>query len=452
MRNGIKKFVFLLAALIMVAICIIINDGKADEVNISEILPKSANAAEPGNEDNINNDVKDVVLLSENSEAPVFGDINYNTATDTDAIANGASDETLMNSEKNTELTEEAKIVSEMTVEEKVAQLFIITPDALTDNTGVTIAGDATKEAVSNTPVGGLIYMSDNLQSPTQVKEMLANTNKYSKETIGLPMFLCVDEEGGTVARVAGSGRFGVDNVGNMADIGENGTVQDAKDIGVTIGTYLSDLGFNVDFAPVADALTNPDNTIVKSRSFGADISEVSDMSVAVAEGLGTKGIKATYKHFPGHGATAGDTHLGAAYTTKSLDELKEEDLVPFKNAVDNGAEFIMVSHISVPNITGHDTPASLSEKMISDILRGDLGYNGIVITDALEMGAISQKYTSDEAAIMAINAGADMILMPEDFETAYNGVVDAVKSGKISEERLDESVERIVKVKLELD
>ena len=338
-----------------------------------------------------------------------------------------------------------------MTDEEKVAQLFVVTPDALTGIEAVNQAGDGTKEAIDKTPVGGIIYMGDNLQSTTQTKEMLANTNKYSKDRIGLPMFLCVDEEGGTVARVAGSGRFDVTNVGNMSDIGATGTVEDAREVGETIGTYLAELGFNVDFAPVADVLTNQENSIVKYRSFGSDVDVCSRMSIAVAKGLNSKGVEATYKHFPGHGATAGDTHLGAAFTTKTIDELKEQELVPFQDAIDDGAKFIMVSHISAPNITGHDTPASLSKEIVTDLLRGDMGYDGVVITDAMEMGAISTKYKSDEAAVMSIQAGADMILMPEDFELAYNGVLEAVKSGEISEERLNESVARIIEIKLQM-
>ena len=265
-------------------------------------------------------------------------------------------------------------------------------------------------------------------------------------------MFLCVDEEGGTVARIAGSGRFDVDRVGNMSDVGATGDEENARKAGETIGTYLSDLGFNVDFAPVADVLTNPDNSIVKYRSFGSDSDTVSDMSVAMAKGLESKGLEAVYKHFPGHGATAGDTHLGAAFTNKSVDELSESELVPFQKAIDDGASFIMVSHISAPGITGHDTPASLSDIIITDILRDKMGYKGIVITDAMEMGAISQKYSSSEAAILALEAGADIILTPENFRDAYEGVLGAVDSGKISEERIDESVRRILEVKMNMD
>ncbi len=442
MNKKIRKILLCIAAVLMIFLCATVGNSKAGEGNRNKSRSIKANAAETESS-------FDVVDTEEDSYM-VYGDVDFKEeekASDGDAI------ESISAQAANTaEKDEIAEKIDEMTIEEKVAQLFIITPEALTDNTGVTMAGDATKEAIDKTPVGGIIYMGDNLQSKTQVQEMLSNTNEYSEERMGLPMFLCVDEEGGTVARIAGSGRFDVDRVGNMSDVGATGDEENARKAGETIGTYLSDLGFNVDFAPVADVLTNPDNSIVKYRSFGSDSDTVSDMSVAMAKGLESKGLEAVYKHFPGHGATAGDTHLGAAFTNKSVDELSESELVPFQKAIDDGASFIMVSHISAPGITGHDTPASLSDIIITDILRDKMGYKGIVITDAMEMGAISQKYSSSEAAILALEAGADIILTPENFRDAYEGVLGAVDSGKISEERIDESVRRILEVKMNMD
>ena len=459
-NKKLRNLLLIITASLMVALSMIIGSGKAKEVNKSEVLPARANAA--GKE-------KSTRVISEAStELGTFGDILYGeeniediTASETDAenmktMEETDSDNLEMTIDLKEESTEEIiaesetdRIVSSMSLEDKVAQLFIITPDALANDTGVTMAGDVTKEAINKTPVGGIIYMGDNIQTPDQVKKMLSNTNKYSMERTGLPMIMGVDEEGGTVSRVAGNSAFGVQDVGNMSDIGETGDSENARQAGITMGTYLSDLGFNLDFAPVADVLTNPDNSIVKYRSFGSDVSTVSDMSLAISEGLRSKGIEVTYKHFPGHGATAGDTHIGAAFTNKTLDELRENELVPFQKAIDNGAKFIMVSHISTPNITGQDTPASLSDILINKVLRQEMGYNGIVVTDAMEMGAVSSKFSSDEAAVQTILAGTDMILMPEDFQTAYNGVVEAVKSGRISEDRLNESVRRIVDVKL---
>ena len=352
---------------------------------------------------------------------------------------------------KPTKTEEVQNIVDSMSLEEKVAQLFLVQPEAIVDIGTATAAGDATKQAINKTPVGGFVYFSDNLQSEQQVQDMLRNVQKYSEDRIGLPAFLSVDEEGGTVARVASTGRFDVTDVGDMAKIGASGDVQQARQAGETIGSYLSELGFNLDFAPDADVLTNPENTVVKKRSFGSDPQVVSDMSLAVAQGLAQHQVHSVYKHFPGHGATAGDTHQGYAYTDKTLDELKQSELIPFENAIRNNAEFIMAAHISAPRVTGDDTPASLSKTMITDILRGQMGYDGIVVTDAMNMGAVTEQYTSAQAAVKALQAGADLVLMPEDFQEAYQGVLDAVKDGTLTEQRINESVTRIVKVKVHM-
>lgn len=186
-----------------------------------------------------------------------------------------------------------AQIVSGMALEDKVAQMFVITPEALTGYTSVTAAGDTTKTAYESRPVGGLIYMADNLLSTEQTTEMLTNMQNIAMERTGLPAFLSVDEEGGTVARVAANEAFGVTNVGNMSDIGAAGDAQKAYDAGVTIGTYLKQLGFNVDYAPVADVLTNPGNTAIGTRSFGSDASMVADMVIKELEGLSSQGVSA---------------------------------------------------------------------------------------------------------------------------------------------------------------
>lgn len=371
----------------------------------------------------------------------LLGCVGCGTNSDTGSASQNTPDKT----------DEVQRIVDAMSLEDKVAQLFLVKPEAIVDIGTATAAGESTKQAIDKTPVGGFVYFSDNLQSEQQVQEMLSNVQKYSEDRTGLPAFLSVDEEGGTVARIAGSGRFDVTNVGNMSDIGASGDVQKAKQAGETIGTYLSALGFNLDFAPDADVLTNPENTVVKKRSFGSDPQVVSDMSLAVAQGLAQHQIHSVYKHFPGHGATEGDTHKGYAYTNKTLDELKQSELVPFAHAIENGAEFIMAAHISVPNITNDDTPTSLSKTMITDVLREQMGYDGIVVTDAMNMGAVTEQYTSAQAAVKALQAGADIILMPENFQEAYQGVLDAVKSGELTEQQIDTAVTRIVKVKVNM-
>lgn len=346
------------------------------------------------------------------------------------------------------ERTEE--ILENMTREEKVAQLFVITPEELTGVGSVQSAGSTTKEALGKYPVGGLVYFNGNLISYEQTQTMLKDTEYLAGSVMELPLFLAVDEEGGTVARIANNPDMGVENVGNMCDIGATKDKNRAYEAGNAIGIYLDDLGFNLDFAPDADVLTNPGNTVVKKRSFGSDPALVSEMSGMYLKGLEENGVIGALKHFPGHGATLADTHEGYAYIDKTYEELLEEDMLPFAEGVKEQVPMIMVGHIAAPSVTGDELPASLSPVMIEDILRNDLGYEGIVITDALNMGAVSNLYASDEACIMAFKAGADMLLMPKNFKTAYEGVLQAVENGDISEERLDESVRRIIRIKLQ--
>lgn len=338
--------------------------------------------------------------------------------------------------------------VSGMTLEQKVAQMFMITPDALTGVSGATVTGNASKNAYEQYPVGGLIYMSKNLTGPDQTREMISKMKEFAKEKTGLPLFAGVDEEGGEVSRIASNSAFGITGVSKASEIGATGDAAKAQELGSKIGAYLYDLGFNMDFAPVADVLTNTENTFLKDRSFGSDSGNVSNMVLSMLQGLKETNVYGVVKHFPGHGSTKADSHDGLATTDKSLEELMQAELVPFQNAIHDGAEFIMVGHITVPNITGSTLPSSMSEYMITEVLRNQLGFDGVVVTDAMNMKAITNNYEPAEAAITAINAGADMILMPEDFKAAYEGVLEAVQAGTISEDTINAAVVRIVKVK----
>lgn len=343
------------------------------------------------------------------------------------------------------------KLLAGMDLKQKVAQMFMVTPEALTGYSKVTAAGEVTKQCFIRYPVGGVIYMAGNLIDTEQTRIMLSNMQDYSVEYLGFPVFLGVDEEGGTVARIAGNRAFGVEDVGNISEIGASGNCDLAYQAGSTIGAYLSALGFNLDFAPVADVWSNKKNTVVKYRSPGSDPELVRDMVIAQIEGFKEQGILCAVKHFPGHGSTSEDSHNGAAVVERTLQELFECDLIPFKGAVQAGVPFVMVGHLSLPKVVEKDVPAVFSKEIITDILRGELGFCGIVITDALDMGAVTDYYSSAQAAVMAVAAGADMLLMPEDFVAAYEGVLNAVQRGELTQERIDESVRRILKVKLEM-
>ena len=333
-------------------------------------------------------------------------------------------------------------MIAEMSLEDKVAGLFVITPEALTGQGNVTRAGDGTKAALEQYPVGGIIYFKQNIIGEEQVREMLANTVSFSK----YPLFLAIDEEGGDVARVQAG--LGLEKSMTAQDMGFADDPSLVYDTYNKIGTYLADYGFNVDFAPVADVLTNPDNTAIGKRSFSDNAEVAARLVPEAVKGLQSVGITSCLKHWPGQGEVDADTHEGIAATEKTRVDMEECEFLPFKAGVEAGAQMIMVGHFSAPEITGDNTPCSLSKDVITGILREDWGYDGVIITDAMNMGAISEYYGSDEAAIKALKAGCDMILMPEDFAVAIEGVVEAVKDGTIDEQRINDSLKRVYRIK----
>lgn len=340
------------------------------------------------------------------------------------------------------------KLLNSMTLEEKIAQLFFITPEALTGVATVTEAGDLTEECYKQYPVGGIIYFRENIESRQQLSSVLSRMQEISTERIGLPVFLGTDEEGGRVTRIYGSSITDIPYVGSMYSVGKSGDLQAAYKAGNTLGCYLKELGFNVDFAPVADIFTNEENTVIGDRAFGNNVETVSEMVPACVKGLQDAGIEATLKHFPGHGDTAEDSHSGYASSYKNLDELRECELKPFQAGIKADVSLVMVGHISLPDVLDSQTPASLSSEIVQNLLRDEMDFNGVIITDALNMGAISQNYTSADAVISAVKAGVDMLLMPLDFRAAYEALINAVQQGEISEQRINESVRRIIRIK----
>lgn len=344
-----------------------------------------------------------------------------------------------------------AEKAAALTLEQKVAQLFVVTPEAITEVGTATQAGEATKEALAAYPVGGLVYFKKNLLSADQTREMIANSQTYAQDACGLPLLVGVDEEGGTVSRIGGNPGFAIPNVGNMADVGATNDPTQAQAVAQTIGGYLCDLGFNLNFAPDSDICGNPATDVMALRSFGTDPALVSDMVSAQVKGFANAGVLCCAKHFPGIGGMTGDSHEGAIVTQNTLDELRIGELAPFEAAIEADVPMVMVGHLTAPNAFGSDVPASLNPAAVTDLLRGELGFQGLVITDSLSMGAVGDFCTPDQAGVMALLAGADLVLMPEDFAAAYQGVLDAVSEGSLSEERIDQSVLRIVKAKLAL-
>ena len=340
-----------------------------------------------------------------------------------------------------------------MTLEDKIAQMFMVTPEQLIGvKNAVTSTNRATYKRFYAIPVGGIMYKSENLLDPNQTKNMISSFQSLSQSRVSLPALISVDEEGGTVARVSKNHAMNVKDSPNMSDVGASKKTIKALQIGRYMGKYLSDLGFNVDFAPVADVLTNPNNELMRKRSFGSDPNLVTNMTSAFTQGLQSSNIFATYKHFPGHGSTKEDSHKGITISDLNEKELEHVDLKPFKDASEIGVQFIMVSHVSYPKVTGDNTPASMSEKIVTGLARKKLKYDGVLISDSMGMGAITNSFSSGQAAVQGIRAGLDMLLCPQDLSVAYKSVLRAVRNGSISEKRIDESVRRIIRVKLHLE
>lgn len=344
-------------------------------------------------------------------------------------------------------------LLRSMTLFEKVGQLFIVRPEALNYNLSTNTANSTpgglkavnsdTAAMLQRYPVGGVCFFGANIAAPAQLTAFTGGLQKQSK----VPLFIAVDEEGGRVARVANTEGFPVPTFESMLAIGATGDTNNAYHVGTAIGGYLKTYGFNLDFAPVADVFTNPQNTVIGDRAFGSDPRLVARMVTAEISGLHDAGIMSAIKHFPGHGDTTADTHAGTVTVDKTWEQLKQCELIPFSVAFAS-TDMVMISHITTPKITTDGLPASLSREMLTGRLRGELGYTGVIITDSLEMKAITANYSAADAAVKAFSAGADLLLLPGDLISAYNGVYNAVINGTISAQRLDESVLRILRLK----
>lgn len=330
--------------------------------------------------------------------------------------------------EKQAEKNAAEEMLSGMTLEEKVSQLFFVSASSLTDET----------------PVGGVVLFAADIESDSQVKEKIAGLKEGKK----LAPFIGVDEEGGIVSRAGANPAVSVTHFPPMAEIGALGDAKEAFTVGKTLGEELSALGFTVDFAPVADVLVNPDNSEIGSRSFSSNAETAAEMVSSEVRGFKESGVLCALKHFPGHGSTHVNSHNGRSESDRTLEELRECEFLPFKAGIDAGAEFVMVSHMTLTGEGFDNVPSSLSYRVITELLKGELAFSGIVITDALNMGAVTEEYTSGEAAVAALGAGADMLLMPESLSEAKEAVISAVSSGEISEERIDESVKKILRAK----
>ena len=343
--------------------------------------------------------------------------------------------------------------LQQMTLRQKVGQMFYVRPESLdpsidheTQNIKLLRlqeVNQAMTELNKDYPVGGIILFAHNIKDEAQLSTFISQIRALN----GSPL-LCIDEEGGRVAYIANNGNFDVEKFTSMESIGQTGDPSKAYYCGNTIGTYLHKYGFDIDFAPVADVNTNPENRVIKDRAFSDDPYVAAPMVTSYLQGLRDAGVEGCIKHYPGHGDTKADTHYGYAESLKTWDEILNCEMITFKAGIRSGCQLIMTAHISLPNVKGAEMPATMSSLILQDKLRGELGYQNIIVTDALKMQAITKHYGSEEAAIKGIQAGLDIMLIPLHFTKAFDAVVNAVNTGVISEERINQSVRRILKLK----
>lgn len=336
-----------------------------------------------------------------------------------------------------------------MTVEQKVGQIFVVNLEQLDNSHGDFYehrkCTKRMKEALSEYSVGGVILFTRNLNKRKQVKKMINALQKNS----GLPLFVMVDEEGGRVGRLAANPDLKTTRFPSPEEIGKTKDDMYAYEMGKTMGTEMKEFGFNVDLAPVADVRTSRLNSEIGDRSFGDDEEKVSEYVSAFIQGLDKVNVSATLKHFPGQGSSKGDTHETSVDIDSSIARLRKIDFVPFQAGIEAGADFVMVSHISVSKVTETETPASMSDLIMQTILREELGFERVVITDAFDMTSITDYYTSGEAACASLKGGADIILMPQNLPEAYEAVLQAVQEDEELLNRLQDSVRRILALKL---
>ncbi len=351
--------------------------------------------------------------------------------------------------EETTDYTQRAKeLLADLTMEQKLYQMCFVKPEALTGVETVTQAGDATRDVLLENPVGGILYSEQNLEDRDQVETLLSNTQKYLRDGGKLPAFLAIDEEGGDVAPVGSiikdSGTFHT-----MAEFGATEDLDGANAMGSYIARQISGLGFNVNFAPIADLTNESINPVIGTRSFGTDPNLSASLVASVINGAQANGVLNAVAHFPGLGSIEDVAHVDRTRITSTMEELKQNELVPFQAAIEAKCGFVVVSHAVLTELDDQ-RPCSMSPGVMQ-LLREDMSFQGVILTDVLDVPAITEHYLSGEAAINAITAGADMLLCPEDLDETIEALLEAIENNTLTSERIDESVTRILTAKLRL-
>ncbi|PRY01533.1 glycoside hydrolase family 3 protein [Allonocardiopsis opalescens] len=361
-------------------------------------------------------------------------------STGGEGVPGASADATGGGAEQEAHQVDIEAVLDGMSTEQRVGQLLM-----------PTVPGTTAEEAaplVEQYHLGGVIYFPENLADAEQIAEMSSGLQEAGRAaSAGAPLLLGVDQEQGLVARLGSI----VTEFPDAMAIGATGSTDDAATLGRITGTELRALGINTDFVPVGDVNVNPDNPVIGIRSFGADPEAVSAMVAAEVGAFRQAGVATSVKHFPGHGDTATDSHTGLPVIETGRADWEATDLPPFRAAIEAGTDMVMVGHLSMPALDDSGDPATLSEPIVTGVLREELGFEGVVVTDALNMEAVRESHGDGEVAVRALEAGVDLLLMPPDLDLAYNALLTAVEEERISSERLEESVRRVLELKARL-
>lgn len=360
----------------------------------------------------------------------------------TSSASESTSPETSPSSSPTPDLDPVSAIMANMTLEEKVGQMIMIGIDGTT-------LDETASSLIEDRHIGGVIFYKENIGG-LSASVKLVNSLKAANADNDAPLLLGVDQEGGKVSRLPED----FEKIPDNATVGKSGDADLAEEMGGLLAAEVRTMGFNVNFAPVLDVNSNPNNPVIGVRSFGADAELVAKMGVAEMRGMQDGGVITAVKHFPGHGDTSVDSHLTLPVVRKTLDQLRQLEWVPFKAAIDEGADMVMVAHILFPRID-NDAPASFSKVIIGDQLRGTLGFDGVVITDEMTMGAIANNFGIVNAALKSVEAGSDILMIAHGYDkmrSVYDQLHKAVKEGRIPESRIDDSVRRVLTLKLKYE
>jgi beta-N-acetylhexosaminidase len=353
-------------------------------------------------------------------------------------IPEGTGNEDKRTTEKPIERDAVQEKLDGMSLDEKLGQMVLVGLDGYEMD-------ESARQMIEEQHVGGFILFKSNIKSPGQLLSLL-NQLKRTNSFQDIPLFLAVDEEGGEVSRMPEELR----KIPSSGSIGQKNRPELSYAVGSIIAEEIKAFGFNVDFAPVLDINSNPQNPIIGSRAFGSDADTVRKHGIQAMKGIGSQNVIPVVKHFPGHGDTSVDSHIGLPVVKHSLERLESFEFVPFAEAIRSGADAVMVGHILLEQVDAR-YPASLSEPVIQGLLRKKLGFDGVVITDDMTMGAVTEGYPMGEAAILSVQAGSDIVLVchtPERRKEVMEALGEASRNNILSKERIDESVYRILKLK----